>query len=329
MSKNDEKSSLDYTNAITTSHNEEARALDVVTVNNLVPARYGKVELDYYTSGNGNGNVSQARYYSNGVYQETKVITRADALGTAHKSTISFINRTPASLAGKAFILYDSVGAVKVWYNVDFADAEPSDPAAYRSIQINLLSSYDHEAVAKKTAQTIALDAQFLAVYSAYYVIISSSSVGIKPDSFDINTGLFIKNTPGIQPASLNNTYWFINSANNVEQYYVWYNVNGAGIDPAIVGKTGLMVAISSGSDSVTVAQNTKSVLDGTNKFITNIDSDTLVITNKLVGVTASASENNTGFLIFVQKPGQNRELLVTLVMTYNSNGNIFSVERL
>lgn len=329
MSKNDTPSSLDYTNAITSSHNEEHRALNVVTVNNLVPARFGKVILSYYTTGPNRGNVQQAQYYSNGAYQETKLIFRGDSVGSAHKTTVSFINRTPASLAGKSFVIYDSVGAVKVWFNVDFANAEPVVQNTYRSIVVNLLSGQDHETVAKKVALALSMDAQFLAVYSMYYVIISSSSVGIKENSYDTDTGLFIKNTAGVEAQSLNNKYFFINSANNANQYYVWYNVAGAGVDPLLPGKTGIMVAIPTASTSEVVCQNTSNALLATNKFITNISSDTLIVTNKLIGVTSFASENNTGFLIFVQKAGQNRELLATLIMEYNGSGDITSVERL
>jgi hypothetical protein len=329
MIKNEVPSSLDYTNAITNSHNEEAKALNVIAVNSLVPVRFGKVEIEYILSGNGAGEVGRADYYSNGVYQETRIVCRGDALGSAHKTTISFINRTPASLAGKSFVLYDSTGAVNVWFNVDFANSAPVNPSTYRDIQINLLTGQDHETVAKKVALALSMDTQFLAVYSMYYVIISSSSTGVKENSHDVNTGLFIKNTAGVEPQTLNNKYFYINSATNANEYYVWYNVNGAGVDPLVPSKTGLMVAISTGSSSEAVAQATKIVLDATGKFITNISSDTLVITNELIGVTDLAKENNTGFLVFVQKAGEDRELLATLIMTYNSGNCIIAVERL
>ncbi len=329
MSKNEKPSTLDYTNAITSSHNEEAKALNVINVNSLVPTRFGKVEVDYITSGFGVGEIGTVRYYSNGAYQETKVITRGDKLGSAHKTTISFINRTPTSLDGKAFILYDNGGAVKVWFNVDFGSTEPIVPGTYRSIAVNLLSGNDHETVAKKTALALSIDSQFLAVYSLYYIIISSSTTGTKSDSKDFNTSLFIKNTAGIDPITLNNKYFYINSATNTDEYYVWYNVNGTGVDPAISGKIGVMVTISTGLTAQAVAQATKTTLDTLGDFITNIDSDTLLITNKLIGVTDLAQDVNTGFLFFVQKEGQGRDLLVTLNLSYSNTNDIISVERL
>jgi len=328
-SKNRKMTKLDYTNAITAAYNDDAPALNVVNVNSLVPVRFGKVEVQYITSGNGAGQVGQANYYSEGVYQETRIVCRGDNLGSANKTTINFINRTPASLAGKAIVLFDSIGAVNVWFNVDFSNSAPPVPNTYRDLEINLLSSQDPDTVAKKVAQAIALDPAFLTVYSSTYVIISSSSSGLLPDSYDFDTQLFLKNTPGSNPQHLNNRYFFINSALNANEYYVWYNVNSGGTDPAIAGKTGLMVAIPMGSSASTVAIATASVLNSTNKFITNINGDTLEVSNNLVGLSDPAKENDTGFLIFVEKIGGARQLLASVVITYDEDCNIIAAERL
>lgn len=329
MQKNNTPSTLDYTNAITNAHNERDRATNVVSVNSLVPTRYGRVEVDYYTDGVAEGNISQARYYSEGAYQETKIITRGDTLGSAHKTTISFINRTAESLAGRAFVIYDNVGAVKVWYNVDFSNTEPAVADTYRSIQVNLLSSHNHETIANRTALALDLDSEFLAIYSMYYVIVSSTTVGVKENSYSFNTNLIIKNTAGTESISLNNKYFYINSALNETEYYVWFNVNGEGADPSIFNKTPIMVSISKGYTSTQVAESLKTALDSVDKFITNIDGDNLLITNKLIGVTSPTVDVSTGFLSLTRVEGRNRELLVTLLMVYTAEGNIQSVERI
>jgi len=328
-SKNRKMTKLDYTNAITAAYNDDAHALNVVNVNSLVPVRFGKVAVQYITSGNGAGQVGQADYYSEGVYQETRIVCRGDNLGSAHKTTINFVNRTPASLAGKAFIIFDAIGPVTVWFNVDFSNSAPTIPGAYRDLEVNLLASHDSETIAKRVAQTIAFDSAFLTVYSSTYVIISRSSSGLVADSYDFDTQLFLKNTQGSNPLPLNNRYFFINSASNANQYYVWYNVNGGGTDPAIAGKTGLMVAIPTGSGANTVAAATAAVLNSSNKFITNINGDTLEVVNNLVGLSDPAKENDTGFLIFVEKLGEARQLLASVVITYDEDCNIIAAERL
>lgn len=329
MAKNEKTSSLDYTNSITSAHVESEQAFNVINVNSLIPPNHGKISLEYITIGNGTGQVGRVDYYSKAVCQQTKVVCKGDALGSAHKTTINFVNRTPESLAGKGFVIYDNIGAVTVWFNLDFGNSAPANPESYRSIEVNILSSYNHEVIAQKTALALSIDPKFLAVYSLYYVIISSSSSGIRPDSYDLTTNLFIRNTSGTQPESLNNKYFYINSANNETSYYVWYNANGAGVDPLVPSKTGIMVAISSGSSASTVAQKTKEQLDLTNDFLTNIDNDSLLITNKLIGITAEADEQNTGFLVFTQTLGEDRTLISTLLLEYDTEDNLVSVERL
>lgn len=54
-------------------------------------------------------------------------------------------------------------------------------------------------------------------------------------------------------PTSIaNGSYFLINSANNVEQFYVWLDYDGFGVDPAIVGRTGVQVLTSAGLPEVT-----------------------------------------------------------------------------
>lgn len=329
MAKNEKTTSLDYTNSITSAHVEAEKAFNVISVNTLIPPNHGKINLEYITSGNGIGQVGRVDYYSKAICQETRVVCKGDSLGSAHKTTINFVNRTPESLAGKAFIMYDDIGAVTVWFNLDFSSTEPIINESYRSIEVPILSSQNHELIAQKTALAISLDPKFLSVYSLYYVIISSSSSGVRPDSYDSTTNLFIRNTAGTQPQSLNNRYFFINSANNETSYYVWYNVNSTGIDPLIPGKTAIMIAISSGSNSSTVAQKTKQQLDLTDDFLTNIDSDSLLITNKLIGITSEADEQNSGFLVFTQTFGEDRTIISTLILEYDTGNNLISVERI
>ena len=63
--------------------------------------------------------------------------------------------------------------------------------------------------------------------------------------------------------------------------------------------------------------------------MITNIDNDALFISNEKIGEAAIAFENSAGFTVLAQKMGENRNLLVTLVLSYSSDGSINSVERI
>lgn len=49
-------------------------------------------------------------------------------------------------------------------------------------------------------------------------------------------------------------TYFLIQSAGDVNLYYVWFNVNGTNSDPAVGGRTGIQVSILSGDTATSVA---------------------------------------------------------------------------
>lgn len=328
--KNQKPNTTDYTSALTSSHNENAKAMDVVDVSSLVPIRFGKVEFDYVQSGNGLGKVRNARYLSNGVYQETSVDCTEDVVGTAHKTSIKFSGKTASSLGGKGFVINDNMGRVLVWFNVDFDNEIPSNVDFDRDIEVNLFASNNSETIAQRVSQTLNLDSEFIVVASLDYVVISSADIGEKPSSEDFNTGLIIKNTTGRDSNSLNNRYWLLNSAENQTRYYIWYNVANSGVNPNIAGRTGIMVSINLGASASEVAQATKLALSLTGKFLTNIvNGSKLVIINDLIGSTDEASEGSSPFAIFTTKYGEDREVIATLVFGYDTNGKINSIERL
>lgn len=53
---------------------------------------------------------------------------------------------------------------------------------------------------------------------------------------------------------SKNNTYWVFYTAGNLRGYYVWYNINSAGTDPAVSGLTGIEVDGATGATAATLA---------------------------------------------------------------------------
>lgn len=56
---------------------------------------------------------------------------------------------------------------------------------------------------------------------------------------------------------SKNSTWWKFYSAGDVHGYYVWYNINSAGVDPAPTGLTGIEVDGATGASAATLATAT------------------------------------------------------------------------
>ena len=78
-------------------------------------------------------------------------------------------------------------------------------------------------------------------------------------------------------------TYFKLNNAGNVNQYYVWFNVNGSNSDPAPIGLTGVQVAILNGDTATQVAAKAALAITGSTTGITATSSNS-VLTTTLIG---------------------------------------------
>lgn len=104
--------------------------------------------------------------------------------------------------------------------------------------------------------------------------------------------------------SSLNNTYFTLHSAADATAYYVWYNVGGAGVDPA-PGGTGIMVAIAANASALTVAAATAAAVDASADFVAATDQSKVIVTNAAVGTATDAADTgSTGFTITVLVQG-------------------------
>jgi flagellar hook protein FlgE len=93
----------------------------------------------------------------------------------------------------------------------------------------------------------------------------------------------------------LNNTYWTLSSPTT--NYYVWYNVNGAGVDPAIAGRTGIQVNLATNDTATTVATATAAALAGVAAFSgTTSAGATVTAVNTTAGAAAPAADGTTGW---------------------------------
>jgi hypothetical protein len=87
---------------------------------------------------------------------------------------------------------------------------------------------------------------------------------------------------------SLNSTYFLLNDAQG-NGYYVWFNINSAGVDPAIAGRTGIQVAGATNANGTTLAQAAKPLIAAINSaasFSVSGGGATLTITCLVNGPT-------------------------------------------
>ena len=117
-----------------------------------------------------------------------------------------------------------------------------------------------------------------------------------------------------LSPASSVTTgqYFTINSALDQSQYYVWFNKDGAGGDPLVIGKIGIAVNISTGDTTITIAGFVNTALNLISDF-SSVDNlgGTITVTNSAAGSTTDAANFNVGgiFSILVNTQGSGSAL--------------------
>jgi hypothetical protein len=94
------------------------------------------------------------------------------------------------------------------------------------------------------------------------------------------------------------NQYFTINSALDINQYYVWFNKNGTGSDPLVIGKIGIEVPVVTGDGSITVATNTANAINAwasSNLSASDNLDGTVTVNNTSAGFCTDAANFNVG----------------------------------
>jgi hypothetical protein len=107
---------------------------------------------------------------------------------------------------------------------------------------------------------------------------------------------------------SLNNSYFILYSGYDRAKYHVWYDVDGAGVDPAPANSLGFRVPLQSNDSAEMVALATKLVLSNLSDFsIAVIGGVQLRITNTEMGTSTDTTQVGTGFTYLIAQQGSER----------------------
>lgn len=321
-------SSLDAIQTFRKSYNDINHAHDVVSVDSLVHERIYKVECTYIVLDNGSPEIETATYYGLGQNHTDKITAPQYPNGRGEISLISFYNKTPALLDGTYFIIYDSNGSVGIWFNVDGGSIPPAT-GADRDLEINILSSDNAITIANKVSIEVDLDAEFYASSFDSDCSIITSVSGDKPNATSGTSGVEISIQHGI--SSMNNTWFEISNINNTDNYYVWFNVDGAGVDPTPIAGTGIEVALINSDSDILIASKTAAAINAvSNLFIvSNNSSNIITSTYGRYGVTNGFSNGDSRFIFKNILQGEDCPVVSKLFITYGSNYEIASVERI
>lgn len=119
--------------------------------------------------------------------------------------------------------------------------------------------------------------------------------------------------------ALLGGTYFPLNSANDKNQYYLWYQTGGD-VDPAIPNKIGVQININVLDTANQIAQKTLNAIktlpqDFTASLVTN----TITVVNVDFGASTDATAGTTGFTVNVTQQGQGEDALNKKILLSSS----------
>lgn len=100
-----------------------------------------------------------------------------------------------------------------------------------------------------------------------------------------------IRLTVPVGSAISSGNYFLINSALDSTMYYVWFNVDGAGGNPLLPGKTGIQVNISSSATASAVASLASAAINLISDFSSSYSfGNTFIVENSNIGISTNAS---------------------------------------
>lgn len=172
--------------------------------------------------------------------------------------------------------------------------------------------------------------------------LVSNTSTFTITDGTTTNTYTFVAGVAEVTTVtcvgdtadSLNGKYFTINSANNETSYYVWYKTSGGALsDPAVSGKTGIRVNITTGDSANTVASLTRAALNEYNDFTITGGTNQVIITNSEKGIATDAAANTSGFTVTVNTQGvgedaTNKKILLRNEASYTPSQQVDATAR-
>lgn len=120
-------------------------------------------------------------------------------------------------------------------------------------------------------------------------------------------------------PAQLANKYFTISSP--TVNYYVWFNLDSGGVDPALAGKTAIPVAISTGNTGAQMATAAAAAIDALAAFVSTANSTTITITNAVSGAATDIAVGDSVTTVAVTTQGAD-SAVPAIVITVAASSN-------
>ena len=116
--------------------------------------------------------------------------------------------------------------------------------------------------------------------------------------------------------------YFTINASNDTVEYYVWFNKDAGGGDPAPAGKTAVPITVTTGDADTVIATAVHAALNGLSDFGSTDNADgTITVVNAVIGATTDASNVDVGGVFAVNVDNQGFGTLLQVV----ADGDVYA----
>lgn len=240
-----------------------------------------------------------------GAVEITDVTTVADVVGAFNETTITTV--PGATLDGTYFILEESAGKLKIWFDLTGSTPEPTVPGTVRSVRVaDVVAGDTANQVASKLTGIISAYSEYAATVFGNVINAVSRVTGARTLSVAGTSG-FTPGTVTVGSASttLDGTYFMLNDANGTVK--VWFNLSGTTPEPAALASRSVQIStVAFGDSANTVATRIATELVSDPMFSVSVLGNVVTITDTLVGARPDASAGTSGFTVVPTQQGVN-----------------------
>lgn len=313
-------SDFDFGSVLKDSHHKILHALDVNQVNSLIPSKYSKVNVTRDDC----GLITKIEYQGLGKQEIFNTLVREYPLGKAEITTFPFTLQSPELLDTKYVLLYDDVGSVGIQFRLDGGSLATT--GADRDIICDIVTGDTTANLTTKFSTTLDSDSKFSGSIVATLAIIQSSTVGNKTNATGGDTSMTPSITDGVD--SLLGKLFYIYQHDNVAKDAFYYTIDGSGVEPTNVGETATAIDISN-SDSKSIIATKSSAVVNLNDYLTSTaDGDSFLVTYNIAGNSTGLEAATSGFTSNTIQEGTDLTNVATILLTYDTCGNISCIER-
>lgn len=125
-------------------------------------------------------------------------------------------------------------------------------------------------------------------------------------------------------PAQLADKYFLISSP--TVDYYVWFNLDSGGVDPALAGKTAIPVAITTGDTGAQMATAAAAAIDALAAFVSSAGTTIITITNAVTGAATDIAVGTSVTTVGVTTQGANSAVPVFVITVATAANFSFTI---